>query len=118
MELTKTSPFEFDQTKKLGHMRCDFDRGLDIRPFRTWFPTGNLEKASKEYGIDVKDLDGAVNFVCNEVNTYSKLMEYVGYLENPYDSVNYYFQYKNIDVWVRMIPAKDDYNMYISLYHR
>jgi hypothetical protein len=119
MKLIKECPFDFDQTKKLGHMRADFDGGRDVRPYKTWFGTGNWKNKIDEFGISAEDMDEAVNFVCSdEVNTYSKLLKYTGYLENPYDSVNYYFQHKNIDVWVRMIPAKDDYNMYINLYHR
>lgn len=119
MELIKDCPFEFDKEKKLGHMRCDFDGGQNIRPYKTWFGAGNWQAKADDYDIDPKELDEAVNFVCNDcVSTYSKLLDYTGYLENPYDHVNYYFQHRNIDVWVRMIPAKNDYNMYINLYHR
>lgn len=119
MELLKECPFEFDKEKKLGHMRCDYDGGQDIRPYKTWHGRSDIEEICDILGIDLEELDEAINFVCNDCcPTYTKFKKYVGYLENPYDHVNYFFQHKNIDVWVRMIPAKSDYNMYINLYHR
>lgn len=117
MELVKECPFEFDKDKKLGHMRCDFDGGRDIAPYTTWFGTGDWKQNIDDDGVHA--MDEVINFICHkEVNSYKKLIEHTGYLDNPYDSVNYYMQYKNVDVWVRMIPAKDDYNMYINFYYQ
>lgn len=119
MELLKDCPFTFDKEKKIGHMRCDYDGGREIRPFTTWFGTDYLEAVCQQHEINIHDLDKAVNFVIDDnCNNYSNFMEFIPDSVSDYDSVNYFFQYNNVDVWVRMIPAPNDYNIYINLYHQ
>lgn len=119
MELLTECPFTFDKEKKIGHMRCDYDGGRDVRPYKSWFPSGDIKEICEEHGIDLADLDNAVNMVINEhCPTYSAFLNYIPRGLSDYDSVNYFFQYNNVDVWVRMIPAPHDYNIYINLYHQ
>jgi hypothetical protein len=118
VELLRDCPFTFDGEKKIGHMRCDYDGGRDIRPFTQWNPTKDVGIVCEEYDINIHDLDSVVNRVIDELDSYSKFMEYIPDSVSDYDSVNYFFQYNGIDVWVRMMPARNDYNMYINLYHQ
>jgi hypothetical protein len=118
-ELLKECPFEFDKSKKLGHMRCDYDGGRNTKPFTSWFGIDGWKDNIDKYNINPRGLDEVVNYICYEkLNSYDKFLDFIGYYEKAYDGINYFMQHDNLDIWIRMIPAKDDYNIYINFYHK
>jgi hypothetical protein len=119
IKLLEECPFEFDKEKKLGHMRVDWDGGRDIKPFSTWFPVSDFEKKIEQYQIPISEILNATRWVTTErIPKFSEVVTLCGGYQGHFDSKNYYFQFGNCDYWLRLIPAKDDYNLYINVFHR
>lgn len=111
MELTKEMTFEFIAEKKIGHMRCDFNDG---KLANTWFGTA----LAKEEAVDLKDIQETVNTIMfEEIPTFDKLVEMCGGM--GYDKEkNLFLVQGDYNYWIRLLPAKGDYNLYINVYNQ
>lgn len=109
MELTKEMTFEFNGEKKIGHMRCDFN---DERLANSWFG----ETLAKEDGVNLKVIQETMNTIMfEEIPTFDKLVDMCGGM--GYDKEqNRFLVQGDYNYWIRLLPAKGDYNLYIHVY--
>lgn len=113
--LTKEKVFEFDMTKKIGHVRSQFGfKGLIAQQF-----VRTTEKAIYEVIEDAHKVDQVNEQILKEIkNLYNLVDEFCEGNEGYEYHYNLYYSDDNANYWVRLIPVVDDYNCYISIYHK
>lgn len=117
MELKSDIMWEFNKEKKLGHIRCDFDRGRASKPFSTWFKSDNMQYLVKKHSIDLKKIDSTINCILeSKIDSYDKVVELCGGKIGYSAENSVYLQRDECNYWIRLIPVKEDYNIYISVY--
>lgn len=114
-EITKEMGFKFQKELKIGHIRADFNDG-DKNPFNRWFANEDIQVLTDKHDIDLKEVQEAVNYVMFEhFSTWDKLVEACG--GTGYDKeTNYFGTHGKCNYWIRLLPCKGDYNMYINVY--
>lgn len=117
--ILKDIMFEFDKTKKIGHLRCQF--GYDRQIANQFIPFESMDKKVKEYQINLK----RVNEVCNIIQ-FEWIQNYLNIEKLCVSSkdasnmkeTNYFLRDGNVNYWIRLNPfGVQQYNCYIHLYH-
>lgn len=117
--ISKDIMFEFDKTKKIGHLRCQF--GYNRQIANQFIPFESMDKKVKEYQIDLK----RVNEVCNIIQ-FEWIQNYLNIEKLCVSSkdasnmkeTNYFLRDGNVNYWIRLNPfGVQQYNCYIHLYH-
>lgn len=105
--------WEFKKELKIGHIRADFnDGGLH----NSWIPAHDQEERVKKHGIDLSEVQKVVNDIMfNHYMTLEKVQEVCGGCLYS-DESKVFITYGKCNYWVRFIPVKGDYNMYINVY--
>lgn len=118
--------FEFDNSKKIGHIRCQYGNQNQIA--NQFVPAENMTEKVKKHHLNIPE----INKVCN-ILQYDWIQNYLR-LESLCDNkkpndkpslfytekkeTNYFLQYKNVSYWIRLNPfGTENYNCYIHIYH-
>ncbi|PJI10236.1 MULTISPECIES: hypothetical protein [Clostridium] len=121
MELSKKQTFEVKNTLKIGHMRCSFE---DKRMCNQWMP---LYRSNNKTSSELKEIQKVINEIMDKYNTFEKVLHeceaYHGVEINyMFGGLNYnadlFLVHGNFNYWVRLIPQKGEYNLYISVYDK
>jgi hypothetical protein len=115
--LTDQINFEFNNDKKLGHLRCQYGNTKQIA--NQFVRQDNLTVKCVQHNIDLKKIQEVVNVIQFEwIENYEKLEKYCKGSEYDKQETNYFFQDENVNYWIRLNPfGTSDYNMYIHIYH-
>lgn len=120
-KLSNEIMFEFDKTKKIGHLRCQF--GYDNQIANQFVSFEDMDDKVKKHQIDLK----RVNEVCNVIQfdwiqNYEKIESLCPESpESPFGrkEINYFLQDSNVNYWIRLNPfGTTEYNCYIHIYHQ
>jgi hypothetical protein len=110
--LTKEMNFKFEDNKKIGHIRTQFNwEKLEAKQF---IPVSDMEAKVKDHNIHLGHLNG----VCIAIQEkWLKNYETIEELCNE-EETNYFVQYENVNYWIRLNPfGVKEYNCYVHMYH-
>jgi hypothetical protein len=115
--LTDQMNFEFNNDKKLGHLRCQYGNKKQIA--NQFISTDLFKEKSKNNEIDTQRIQEIVNVMQFEwIENYEKLEMYCKGNEYDKQETNYFFQDGNLNFWIRLNPfGVAEYNLYIHIYH-
>jgi hypothetical protein len=109
--LTKEMNFKFEDNKKIGHIRTQFDWEKLVS--RQFIPVADMESKVKDHNIHLGHLNG----VCIAIQ--EKWLKNYETIEELCDGqeINYFVQNENVNYWIRLNPFENDHNCYIHFYH-
>jgi hypothetical protein len=116
-KLTDQMNFEFDNAKKLGHMRCQYGNTKQIA--NQFVRQDDLSAKCSLHKIDLKRIQEIVNVMQFDwIENYERLEMYCRGKEYDKVETNYFLQDGNVNYWIRLNPfGTSEYNMYIHIYH-
>lgn len=107
--------FKVKEENRVGTMRVYFDG--DVQLCNSWFPSSNMRELANTYGkrllVELQDVLNDIMF--NKLNTFDKVIDTCGGYGYDYEA-NRFTQFGQCNYWIRLIPAKGDYNYYIKDY--
>lgn len=119
MELVKNAFFktEEDGVIGLGLMRCDFEDGGLANKF---FPSEVMEELVKKHDLDLNQINSEVNyFMFEKFSTFEKIVVACHPTTRITDDMhNLFAEGETCNYWIRLIPERGSYNMYIKIYVR
>lgn len=117
--ISKDIMFEFDKTKKISHLRCQF--GYDRQIANQFVPFEGMDKKVKEYQIDLKRVNEVCNIIQFEwIQNYLNIEKLCVSSEDASNmkETNYFLRDGDVNYWIRLNPfGVQQYNCYIHLYH-
>lgn len=114
-DLTGVEIFKVDPEKEIAYNRLDHN---GYRWYNTWFPkngTDNNKIISEMEKVSDYMTESALK---NGIKDIYKLAEKCNAQNLSYDEYNLFYKGKHTDVWIRMIPRRGDYNLYIHFYEK
>ncbi|URZ05957.1 hypothetical protein [Clostridium felsineum] len=121
MKLSKEQTFEVKNNFKIGHMRCSFE---NKKMSNQWIP---LYRSNNKTNSELKEIQKVINEIMDKYNTFQKIVHecdayYKKEIDYMFDGINYntdlFLSKGTFNYWVRLIPQKGEYNIYISVYDK
>lgn len=116
-KLTNEMNFEFDNDKKLGHLRCQFGKTSQIA--NQFIKQEDLSIKCKVHEIELNRIQEVVNVIQFDwIENYIHLENLCNGDDWDKKETNYFFQDGNVNYWIRLNPfGTSEYNCYIHFYH-